>query len=155
MNVSTTIKCFFKVLAFVSIVLGVGALVLALALLVKYDMELFLTPTGVWKDTTRENWMPVQWVLLAFGSGMFGVILAALGVLGTKLRYLWIGWLVIGICYCLLITMGIVYTIIMQPSEWNNIGDYLGGLAVLLLFSLPGITSIILGLMIHKPQATT
>ena len=146
-------KYFIKGIAYLSLTLGIAAFVTALVLLFKYDRTVLLIPAGVWKNPPFEFQTPFTELYLAFSAGMLGMILNGLGILGAKPRYLWIGWLVIGICFSVLITTGLVYAAVMQPSQRAGIWDYARGLLSLLLFALPGIVTIILSFRIRKPRA--
>ncbi len=146
-------KYFFKGIAWLSTGLGMAALVAALAFLAKYDLAVFSIPAGVWKNPPFEFQTPYPLLFLGFGTGLIGVILSALGLLGVKPPFLWISWLGFGICYCVLLISVLAFETALDPPHFNSIGAALPFFVSSLSIIAPGIMGIIFGLIIRPRRA--
>jgi hypothetical protein len=103
-------------------------------------------------------WSPGSWYFEWTGVGMlagwgvagFGALLALIGGLIARPRHLWISLIAIGLIYAL--SVGTYLFLPKGPREGVSQTDYLTGIALILVFTLPGIACIIEGLVIRMTK---
>jgi hypothetical protein len=129
--------------------LGVTLLGLATIFSAKLAWVFISAPAGIWTNPPWENWVPYQYVILAFVASIPGTLFAFLGMFIARTRYISIIVLVIGIFYAIPSLTVIFYPIIKGGmGQFDSFMDFI----IALIWLLPGIACIVGGFIMRNPE---
>ena len=110
------------------------------------------TPDAIWSSWPGPGELFGLGFLITFTCGFVGAVLALIGGLNARPRFMWIALILVGLFYCISFIGEFysTYKLLAYPQAWpyishvNYVYDF--------LFLLPGLSLVAEGLIIRKPK---